>query len=89
MVNSNDTSQFPHIRPCPNCGVIPEPQMNEAEDEIRLRCDHCGFSSLYVETADKAIRNWEEMCDEYMQEKQRIKRQYELLSAAVREEMAR
>lgn len=57
-------------------------------DAIKKHCK--GIANRYpLETADKAIRNWGEMCDEYMQEKQRIKRQYELLSAAVEEELAR
>lgn len=62
------TEQLAYIMPCPNCGVTPEPELNDEEDEICLECGSCGFSSLWSDTVDDALRSWEEMCefDEYL-----------------------
>ena len=57
-----------YVSRCPICDVIPDLQLNDDEDAIRLRCGSCGFSSLYADTADAAARDWEERCDEYKQE---------------------
>lgn len=87
MVNSNDTSQFPHIQLCPSCGGIPEPKMNGTETAMRLECESCGFSSLYVNTADEAVLDWLKTCNEYMQAKRSAGKQFELLRSYIEKEI--
>ena len=56
---------------------------------VRLLCEACGLYGLYAMTAKKAVDEWNTACNEYMREKEWADRQYELLLAAVGEEMAR
>lgn len=88
MVNTNDTSQLPHILQCPKCGDVPKPDMS-GSNTVRLLCEACVFHGPCAMTAKKAIDEWNKTCNEYMREKESADRQYELLLAAVGEELAR
>lgn len=88
MVDANDTSSLPHIMQCPKCGDIPRPDRS-GSNTMRLICEPCGFYGLYAMTAERAISEWNNTCNEYMREKALADRQYELLLAAIGEEMAR